>query len=135
MPGVRVRPTGETRRTVRAMAGYGVPHAQIATFIRIDPKSLRKHYRDELNRGMIEANVKVAQTLFTLATADKNVAAAIFWMKARAGWRERPELESIGIVTNRAIGFKPLVNQDGGCRRKAGNGSAPATWALHWPRT
>ena len=89
MPGVRVRPTDETRRTVRAMAGYGVPHAQIATFIRIDPKSVRKHYRDELDRGMIEANAKVAQTLFTLATVDKNVAAAIFWMKARAGWREK----------------------------------------------
>jgi len=71
MPGVRVRPTEETRRTVKAMAGVGVPHAQIAPYLRIDAKSLRKHYRDELDRGMIEANVKVAQTLFTLATVEQ----------------------------------------------------------------
>ena len=25
-----------------------------------------------------------------MATVDKNVAAAIFWMKARGGWREKP---------------------------------------------
>ena len=74
---------------MRAMAGFGVPHEQIATFLEIDAKSLRQHYRWELDRGMIEANVKVAQTLFQMATVDKIVAAAIFWMKARAGWREK----------------------------------------------
>jgi hypothetical protein len=31
--------------------------------------------------------------LFHLATVDKNVAAAIFWMKARAGWREKQEIQ------------------------------------------
>jgi len=71
------------------MAGFGVPHEQIAVFMRIDAKTLRKHYRDELDRGMVEANVKVAQTLFQLATVDRNVPAAIFWLKARAGWREK----------------------------------------------
>ena len=38
---------------------------------------------------MVEANLKVAQSLFQMATNGKNVAAAIFWMKARAGWREK----------------------------------------------
>ena len=56
----------------------------------MDAKTLRKHFRRELDRGTIEANAKVAQTLFTMATVDKNVAAAIFWMKARGGWREKP---------------------------------------------
>lgn len=42
---------------------------------------------------MIEANLKVAQSLFALATQGKNVAAAIFWMKARAGWREKHEMQ------------------------------------------
>ena len=78
------------------MAGFGVPQEDIGTFLGIDAKTLRKHFRTELDRGMIEANVKVAQTLFTMATVDKNVAAAIFWMKARAGWREKhlPEEEA-----------------------------------------
>ena len=72
------------------MAGFGVPQEDIATLLEIDAKTLRKHFRTELDRGTIEANAKVAQTLFTMATVDKNVAACIFWMKARAGWREKP---------------------------------------------
>jgi len=31
--------------------------------------------------------------LFNMATQGNNVAAAIFWMKARAGWREKQEIE------------------------------------------
>jgi hypothetical protein len=110
--GLKTRPTEENRRTVKAMAGFGVPHEQIATFLRIDAKTLRKHYRDELDRGMVEANVKVAQTLFQLATADKNVAAAIFWMKARAGWREKVNLEHSGVVAARVISGEPLTVEE-----------------------
>jgi hypothetical protein len=46
----------------------------------------------------------VAQSLFHMATQGKNVAAAIFWMKARAGWREkieiRPESAPIESLTD-----------------------------------
>jgi hypothetical protein len=87
--GVLFKPTDEQRRTVRAMAGYGMPHVDIATFLDIDAKTLRKHFTRELEMGSIEATTKVAQSLFRLATEGKNVAAAIFWMKARAGWREK----------------------------------------------
>lgn len=87
--GVRFEPTDEQRRTVRAMAGYGMPHVDIATFLDIDAKTLRKHFTRELDLGSIEATTKVAQSLFRMATEGKNVAAAIFWMKARAGWREK----------------------------------------------
>lgn len=84
------RPSDDDRRTVKALSGYGVPQEDIAIHMDMDAKTLRKHYRRELDRGTIEANAKVAQTLFTMATVDKNVAAAIFWMKARGGWREKP---------------------------------------------
>ncbi len=91
--GVRFEPTDEQRRTVRAMAGYGMPHVDIAIFLDIDAKTLRKHFTRELELGSIEATTKVAQSLFRMATEGKNVAAAIFWMKARAGWREKqPEV-------------------------------------------
>lgn len=87
--GVLFRPTEEQRRTARAMAGYGMPHVDIASFFDIDAKTLRKHFGRELDLGSIEATAKVAQSLFRMATEGKNVAAAIFWMKARAGWREK----------------------------------------------
>lgn len=75
------------------MAGFGVPQEEIATFLEIDGKTLRKHFRAELDRGSIEATTKVAQSLFRMATEGNNVAAAIFWMKARAGWSERQRIE------------------------------------------
>ena len=87
--GVKFQPTDEQRRTVRAMAGYGMPHVDIATFLDIDAKTLRKYFTRELDLGSIEATTKVAQSLFRMATEGKNVAAAIFWMKARAGWPEK----------------------------------------------
>jgi hypothetical protein len=86
-------PTDEQRRTVRAMSGFGIPQPAIATHVGIDPKALRKWFREELDRGSIEATAKVAQSLFRMATEGNNVAAAIFWMKARAGWREKQQIE------------------------------------------
>lgn len=86
-------PTDDQRRTVRALSGYGVPQEGIAIHIGIDAKTLRKHFRDDLDRGSVEATAKVAQSLFHLATIDRNVTAAIFWMKARAGWREKQVIQ------------------------------------------
>ena len=93
---MQFEPTDEQRRTVKAMSGFGVPQPDIATHIGIDPKTLRKWFREELDRGSIEATTKVAQSLFRMATEGNNVAAAIFWMKARAGWREKNNLEITG---------------------------------------
>jgi hypothetical protein len=56
------------------------------------PETLRRHLRVELDPGSIEATTKVAQSLFRMATEGHNAAAAIFWMKARAGWREKHEV-------------------------------------------
>lgn len=96
--GVAFQPTEENRRTVRAMSGYGVPHADIATMLRVDPKTLRKHFQDELERGSIEATAKVGQSLYRMATEGNSVAAAIFWMKARAGWREKQEVQVTAAI-------------------------------------
>jgi hypothetical protein len=49
----------------------------------------RQHFRDELDRGSIEATAMVGQSLFRMATEGGAVVAAIFWMRARAGWREK----------------------------------------------
>ena len=89
-------PTDEQRRIVRALAAVGVPQEAISNHLEIDAKTLRKHLRRELDGGMLEANVKVAQTLFSMATVDRNVAACIFWMKARGGWREKNALDTDG---------------------------------------
>ena len=100
MQGVEFAPSEEQRRLVRAMAGFGIRQDDIATHLEIDAKTLRKHFRRELDRGTVEANAKVAQSLFNMATSGNNVAAAIFWMKARAGWSEKQRIEhGIGPLT------------------------------------
>jgi len=89
-------PTPETQAQVEALSGYGVRHDEIALYLGIDPKTLRKHYRKQLDAGAVKANVSVARSLHKQATEGGNVAAAIFWLKARAGWREKQEVELSG---------------------------------------
>ncbi len=86
--------TEEQRRAARAMAGLGVARRQIAKYLRLDEAELTASLGDELEQAEVDANSKVAKALFTMATQKNNVAAAIFWMKARAGWREKQEIEA-----------------------------------------
>ena len=71
---------------------------QIAPLIGISDETLRKYYRRELDLGLIEANAKVAEALFRQATVEGNTAAAIWWTKARMGWRERTGAEYSGSL-------------------------------------
>ena len=84
------RPDETSRRQVEAMAGYGVPEADIARVVGIDAKTLRRHYREELETGHIKASARVAENLYRKATGEgrEAVVAAIFWLKTRAGWKE-----------------------------------------------
>src|SRR5215208_3202039 len=59
-------PTQSQRQMVEAMAG--VPEADIAVVIGIAPKTLRKHFRDELDTGHIKASAKVADNPYRIAT-------------------------------------------------------------------
>ena len=76
------------RERVRHLAGVGVRQDDIARIIGCAPKTLRKRLRDELDRGVAEANATIAGYLFAAAKGG-NIAAIIFWLKTRAHWRER----------------------------------------------
>lgn len=94
-PEFKVTPEG--RRTVEAMASYGVPEKSIAAVLGCHEQTLRKHFPEELAVSHIKANAKVAETLFKQATGG-NITAAIFWLKCRAGWKEKHEVEHSGEV-------------------------------------
>jgi hypothetical protein len=89
MPRPSFKPTDEQRRMVKIMAALGTRHEDIATILEITPKTLRKHFRQELTRGAIEANAKVGQTLFAMATSGRNIAATIYWERTRVIGRGR----------------------------------------------
>jgi len=60
----RFIPTDEQRRTVKLMSAYGIKQEEIATMVGLrSTKSLRKHFRRELDRGAIEATAQLVRTL------------------------------------------------------------------------
>ncbi len=87
--------TEEQRRLARAMAAMGVAPQHIAAQLGVEFGALMAGHRGELELAAVEANSKVAQALFQMATRQNNVAAAIFWMRrvvagARSmRWRRR----------------------------------------------
>ena len=94
------KPTDEQREQVIAMSSNGVPHRQQAPLIGCAPKTLRKHFRNELNLGKIQANAKVAGALYQSAL-DGNVKAQTFWLKTVGGWQETGNVE---IVSEGVLG-------------------------------
>ncbi|TQE96068.1 MAG: hypothetical protein FKY71_16850 [Spiribacter salinus] len=107
-------PTDQQRRQVEAMAGYGIPHLDMAAVIGIDRKTLEKHYRRELDTGSTKATAKIAESLYRQAV-EGNTSAAIFWMKARAGWSEktRHELSGPDGGPMQAVVILPAKNDEG----------------------
>ena len=96
------KPTDKTRAEVSALYSFGITQEEIAKYIGIDPKTLRLHYRSELDEAHVKANAKVGQFLFqnasgaTLkdgATHSDCVRAAMFWAKTRMGWRETQHID------------------------------------------
>lgn len=92
--GNRWVPTDEQRRQVKMLAAMGTPHVDIGLVVGVSAPTLRKACKHELAVGGVEANAKVAQSLFRQATDPRkpNVAAGIFWAKSRMGWSDRPDL-------------------------------------------
>ena len=92
----KYEPTEKDIRVVEAMAGCGLPQDAIARALGIDEKTLRKHFRRQLDSSADKANAQVGATLFKLAISGNCPAASIFWMKSRLGWRETTRLEHSG---------------------------------------
>ena len=99
--------TEETLRLARTLSGYGFPQDEIARQIGICEKTLRLHYRSELDAGVAQANAKVAEGLYKKALGDgpQSTSAAMFWLKTRAGWKETTNLNHTGEV---ALQFKTV---------------------------
>jgi hypothetical protein len=105
--------TEATREKVRYLAGVGVPQDDIARIVGCTPKTLRKRLRDELDRGVAEANATISGYLFAAAKAG-NIAAIIFWLKTRANWREGRPGEPISATSSEATSNMVLVLPDNG---------------------
>jgi hypothetical protein len=111
MPRPKLNPTDDQRRLVKQLAARGITHEEIARMINIrSPKTLRKFFREELDRGTTEANANVAGALYKKAM-DGDTNAQKFWLQTRAGWG-RPSFERVStpppfIVVREQEGGQP----------------------------
>ena len=107
-------PDNNTRSRVESMCAIGIPQEDIAKVIGIDPKTLRKHYRSELDTAMIKADSAIGGALYKKAI-NGDTSALIFWAKTRMGWKEtvknETDLTSGGEkITGLAVGFEKTDN-------------------------
>ena len=86
------KPTSASRQLVQLHATIGTQQHTISDILGIDDKTLRKYYREELDHAMAQANATIGGALFNKAKGG-DTTAMIFWMKTRAGWRERQEVD------------------------------------------
>lgn len=96
----------------------GMTPAEIAIVMSVSAPTIRRVCKEdpELRSAEIQTDAKVAASLYKMATRERNPvpAAAIFWMKARRGWSDRPD----------AAGETPAKKQQRkeAARRVAGSG-------------
>jgi hypothetical protein len=88
-------PNADTRNKVYMLSTVGTRHEDIASVLGITHDTLVKYYKEELDKGRIEANASVAETLFKQAK-EGNTTAMIFWLKSRARWKESTQHEISG---------------------------------------
>jgi hypothetical protein len=92
-PGAKpYKPTEEHRRQVMMMTGFGISQMEMCACLRISRPTLEKYFRHELDTGATEANMRVAQALYTNATKHMSVPAQIWWTKVRMGWKDASEV-------------------------------------------
>ena len=85
-------PTKQSRELVSLHATMGTRQEIISDLLDIDPKTLRKYYREELDQSLAKANATIGGALFNKAKAG-DTTAMIFWMKTQARWSERQEID------------------------------------------
>lgn len=87
-------PSEESRHLVVVMVAGGIQQKEIAAALKIDHTTLCKHYRDELDQGMVRANTQVVANLYR-QTKD-NVRAAEFWLTNRdaARWAHKQRIDA-----------------------------------------
>jgi hypothetical protein len=80
MPRPSFRPTPEQRKLVRSLAAVGLRQEWICQMLHLrSPKTLRKHFPEELSKGLAEATAAVARTAYEMALSGRYPAMLLFW--------------------------------------------------------
>jgi hypothetical protein len=114
------KPTAATRRRVEIAAGGGMSHEAISQALKIDPKTLRKHYEGELASGANLRRVQILETLFASARKGNTSAAKAYLQNA-------PQFEALSET---AAAAPPAAKQ--GKKEKAAADAVGAEAGTAW---
>ena len=87
--------TATTQNQVYELSKVGTRYIDIAFILGINDDTLVKYYKPELEKGRIEANAVIGNTLYEKARQG-DTASMMFWLKTRAGWSEKNVTELTG---------------------------------------
>ena len=87
-------PTKLMRDTVTLHTLVGTTQVMIASILKITDKTLREHYRDELDFAKAQMLATIGGALFNKAKGG-DTSAMIFIMKTQAGWAERTVVDNL----------------------------------------
>lgn len=98
---------------VKVMSGMGIREDQMVDAILnpetkrpISPVTLRKHFREELNQGFVQALATVGASLFKNATTATdtypggNPITQMFYLKCRGRWQQNPERNPLPVLVD-----------------------------------
>jgi abortive infection bacteriophage resistance protein len=110
-------PNQKVAGKVEALSASGYNQKAICQYLKMDEKTLRKHYRHELDVAMMERTMKVAERLYTIAMNPNkdNHVACMFWLKcqSRGGWIEaNEELEELAQKGVNKIQIEVIGSED-----------------------
>jgi hypothetical protein len=129
MSRIPFKPTPELRTLVKTWAAVGVPQDDIATLIDCSPKTLRKHFRKELDLGMAEATAVVVRELLRLVQAG-NTSAQIFWTKVQCqGWSRELATEVKRVGPDEPVRAAVVVILPDNHRSEDATAQAEGIWA------
>jgi AraC-like DNA-binding protein len=92
-------PTTDQRALVQNAAAFGINQADIANQLNIDEKTLRKHFREELNSGKFKVDMLAGRTVTELMKSGEErvrLDAAKYYTARRMGWKESNVSEHVG---------------------------------------
>lgn len=88
-------PSKETRGLVTLARADGRSQEEIANAMRIDLKTLRKHYKDELENGKFSLDMQMMGKVVQKALAGDGDMVK-FYLRCKGGWKEGAQLELTG---------------------------------------
>ena len=101
--------TQESRELVLKASALGMPHKEIALIMRMDLKTLKKHYDNELRRGRFLAIEKVAGVAFELASSGNDSPMTRWWLEVIGGMRKPADSAVQVNLDNRQININEII--------------------------